>query len=253
MSNRDSDSRYENLGQLLNFHSQQWAKSFLHTSIPGIIVGFDRPTRRARVQIALNLLLTDESKAPMARPVLVDVPLGHPAGGNEISLPSIQPGDAAYISFSERGIEKFKATYEVSDPLESFFEERDAVIVATLGPLGVTPAGDGFCIQTLDGRTFVEVHEDHVRVRHEDTDVTISGRGVDADIDGQATIVASGNVTVESPKLQFVGDLEVTGDLEVGGSVNVGGPNLEHGGRDVGMAHTHSGVRPGAGFTGPPE
>ena len=57
-SNRDPDARYETLPQGVEFFGDQLLKR-VHTSLPGIVVSYNAATRRARVQPAVDLLLTN--------------------------------------------------------------------------------------------------------------------------------------------------------------------------------------------------
>lgn len=165
MSNRDPDARDEQLPQALAFHSRQWAKANLHTAIPGIIRAYDAPTKRARVQIALNMLLTDGTTK--ARPILLDVPVIHPSGGGLVCHINLVPGDGVWLIFSERGIQHFKRTYDVADPPKSYhFAETNAVAFPGFGALSITPASTtGLSIQTEDGQTSIVMTPGEITIR----------------------------------------------------------------------------------------
>ena len=127
MSNRDPLARYkDDLSQLLDFHTRQWLKGNVHTSIPGVVREYDSATKRARVQIGLNILLTDGAGS-MPRPVILDVPVLQPSAGGILEHFPVAPGDGVHLLFSERGIDAFKATYDIADPtLGKLFDESDA-------------------------------------------------------------------------------------------------------------------------------
>ena len=128
MSNRDPETRYgKSLSQALEFFFSQKIKEF-HTAIPGVVNAYEQTTKRARVQIGLNMRLTDgKSKA---RPIILDVPVCHPSGGGYVVHVPLRAGDGVLLVFSERGIENFKETFAVADPpVGSIMAERDAIAV----------------------------------------------------------------------------------------------------------------------------
>ena len=63
-------------------------------------------------------------------------------------------------------------------------------------------------------------------------------------------MLSDAGVVVVAPQVTISGFVVVDGDLTVRGELKVLG-KLQQGGRDVGAAHTHPGVEPGAGTTGP--
>ena len=158
MSNRNPDSSYDQLEQALSFCFSQEAKN-IHTSVPGVIQAYDPMTKRAEVQIALKTLIgTPEEHEAHDRPVILDVPILHPSGGGYVIHLPLAAGDAVMLLFAERGIEKFKTTFEISEPtMEAFFMERDAVAIPGFGAMEITPAGDGLTIQTEDGAQFIHI------------------------------------------------------------------------------------------------
>lgn len=191
MTNRNPDIAYRQLHQVLRFAFEQMCKD-LHTLIPGIVRKYDPSTKRASVQIALNMLVGDpENYKSMARPVIPNVPVIHPsAGGFTLNLP-IQIGDAVVLGFSERGIENFKTSFAVSDPtLEAFHAERDAVAFPGFGALEITPVQGGLSIQKNDGSQYILLNENgDITVQ---TTGTITLRGNSIRIEGTSdTLVVS--------------------------------------------------------------
>ena len=144
--NRDSDSRYENLSQGVPFFGSQLLKR-VHTSLPGIVQSYDAATRRARVQPAVDLLLTDGTSAQ--KPIILDVPVLWPTGGGyTLSLP-LDAGDAVMLLFAERDIQRFKETLAVGPPLSAdVMQIQHAVAIA------------GF----LAGRSYASVRRRHCAI-----------------------------------------------------------------------------------------
>lgn len=183
MTNRDKDSPYNRLSQALDFHFRQKIKN-LHTSIPGVVRSYNRRTKRASVQVAINMLLTDGSSMPRA--VLTNVPLaGEQYGGYAMNFP-VKAGDAVMLAFSERGLDQFKSTFGVSNPpSRAIMREQDAVIVGGFGSMELQPIDPptrGLSIQSEDGKTYISIDEDGIRIKAEridlDGDVYVDGERI---------------------------------------------------------------------------
>ena len=161
MSNRDPDAHYESLNQWFDFAALEWAKTYLHTVMPGIVESYDAATKRATVQPAINLLLNDEAGTTMAKPAIQNVPVAQTSGGGFLIQVPLKKGDAVLLFFSERGMDKFKETFEVADPLpNAFFDVRDAIAMPGFGAMEVTPVTTtGLSIQTEDGETYFKMEQ----------------------------------------------------------------------------------------------
>ena len=184
MTNRDPDQSYRRAESAIPFFVDQAIKGVC-TGAPGIIESYNPNTKRAVVQPALNRMVGSlEDAAPIRKPLISDVPVIHPSGGGYIVHIPLRKGDPVWLQFSERGIERFKETFEVSDPpLDSFYAERDAVAFPGFGALNITPAGTGLTMQTEDGVTFVELKPGSVRIEaanvhiESETTVIVSSQG----------------------------------------------------------------------------
>ena len=152
MSTRDPDARYENLTQVVEYWWSEKIKT-LHTDIPGIVRAYDPLTKRARIQPALHLLLTDGSE--VEKPPILDVPLRQTATGGHMVHQQVDEGDIVLLIFSERGLEKFKEVWTLAAPgLGAVMAERDAMAIPwgieTIAPVVET----GWVAQSADGITF---------------------------------------------------------------------------------------------------
>ena len=189
MSNINREENFDNFTTLLRFVLSQWAKSALHTTRPGLIESYDPVTRRARVRAGLRTVLTGEAPGEdgegMEPAVSVNVPVLWPFGGGVIMHFKLAEGDPVHLVFSERGLSEFKTTYELSTPDKTrFFSEADAVAIVGYGPLEIESAlEEGAVIQTYDGKTFIEVSGDKVRVKHGDQNVLLTDDGVTIEAD----------------------------------------------------------------------
>lgn len=261
MSNVNREHPRDRLGDLLEFVLAQWSKTNLHTAIPGLIETYEPETRRARVRIALRLVLTGDAPGQdgetMERSPAVNVPVVFPAGGGLSMFFPLEPGDAVLVVFSERGLTDFKTSFDLATPdVGRFFNESDAIALAGFGPLTLTPASQtGATLQTEDGRTFVEIEATRARLKHGDQQVDLDDAGMRADITGNAVVVASGNVdaeaggtaTLKARAIVLDGPTTVKDNLTVEGNVI---PTGTVDGVDV-STHIHpAGTPPGS--TGPP-
>ena len=195
MSNRDPDAHYESLNQWFDFAALEWAKTYLHTVMPGIVESYDAEKKRATVQPAINLLLNDEARTTMAKPAIQNVPVVQTSGGGFLIQVPLKKGDAVLLFFSERGMDKFKETFEVADPLpNAFFDIRDAIAMPGFGAMEVTPVTTtGLSIQTEDGETYyqngAERHDRDAKSQHEP-----GGRRARRRVAGVARLVCAGAV-----------------------------------------------------------
>lgn len=219
MSTRNPDADYDTPDQSIPYALEQWQK-LIHTAYPARVESYDPATRRASVFPLLDLVKTDGTT--VARAVIADVPVVQPhAGGLGVLMP-IKVGDVVQVLVSERGIERFKRTFERSVPEEGFHAEKDAIIQPGYGPLNVTPVDSAaISIQSDDGRVSVRVS-------------------------------LTDGVTVESPD-----GIVLDGDVRVTGSLAVEGTNVTHQNTNIGRTHRHRGkpatLPPPADFTGTPQ
>lgn len=161
MSCMDPEQEYTRLKDVIQFNILQSLKN-VHTATPGIIETFDKTTRTARIQIALNLVQTDRrclKKAP-----LVNVPVIEPFTQNVGILLPIKPGDPCWVMFSERGLQSWKRdktkTHDPSPP-EQYHAQADAVAIVGFGPSGISaPTQDGVSIQNRQASVIINVRED---------------------------------------------------------------------------------------------
>ena len=267
MSNVNREQPRDRLSDVLEFVLQQWAKASLHTAVPGLIETYDAETRRARIRIALRLVMTTETPGQdgeaMERAPLVNVPVIFPAGGGLTMLFPLQAGDPVLVVFSERGLTDFKTTHDLATPdAGHFFAETDAMALAGFGPLTLTPASQtGATLQTEDGDTYVEVEATRIRLYRGQQEVEVDDAKLRANIQGDIEAEASGDIdataggtaTVTAPNIVLDGRVRITGELTVEANTSVQGNIAVTGtvdGVDV-STHRHPAGNP-PGSTGPP-
>lgn len=260
MSARNPDADYQAPTQSIPFIVSQALKR-VYTSEPGRVVSYDAATKRARVQPALDVRLTQDAAAMLgmesiARPVLVDVPVLPIAGGGMVFHVPLAEGDMVALHYSRRGIEDFKRTYQVAvPPPEVKLAERDAWASPGFGSLrDFVPVSDGATIQTEDGKTYVEVHPDRIQARRGDEYVALAEGLLVINVQGDVALAVEGDVLAQAE-----GDVRITGgtvaidgDVEISGSLEVAGSGFKHKGRNVGAKHRHTAVKSGPSTSGPP-
>jgi hypothetical protein len=88
--------------------------SGIHTGAPGKIISYDPNTGRASVQPAIKYKVADGRV--LDAPVIVNVPVYFPSGGDaEITYP-VHQGDDCWLSFAERSIDDWLLGGESDDP-----------------------------------------------------------------------------------------------------------------------------------------
>lgn len=163
MSNINRYIPRDTLTHTLGFVLQQRLKD-VHTALPGTVETYDPEAKRARVQPAIRLLLTDGTTR--RRSPLINVPVVFPSGGGYTLLFPVEAGDTVLVVFSQRGLAAFKRAFEESDPtLGHLFDASDGVALPGFGALSVTPAtSTGAALQTEDGATSIRVDGDTVEI-----------------------------------------------------------------------------------------
>lgn len=163
MSNINRYIARDTLTHTLGFVLQQRLKD-VHTAMPGIVETYDADTKRARVQPAIRIALTDGTTT--RRSPLINVPVVFPSGGRYTLLFPVDAGDTVLIVFSQRGLAAFKRAFQEADPtLGHLFDPSDGVALPGFGALSVTPATrTGAALQTEDGATSVRIDGDDVEI-----------------------------------------------------------------------------------------
>ena len=196
----------------------------INTSMPGIVETFDALTRRARVRPALQVEVGGGHRDHV---YLLDVPVITPFGTEYGLTVDVQAGSVVQLVFSQRGIGLFKEAFENSPPDElGFFGLQDAVAVAGLGPLDLTPALPlGVAMQHVDGERYVGIDENGIYVISGGKLITIDagnpGPPGDVTIDGMNVTVTgvttvhidagTGDVTIEGANVTLTGLTTVNG------------------------------------------
>ncbi len=216
MSNLDPEKDYSNMTDAFKFILNQFKKS-LYSVIPGVIESYDQSSKRCRVKPAINIKKTDGTVEEQTE--VVNVPVVWPSGGGFTILSPLPEGTPVLIFFSQRGITKFKETFETEDPGKGVFAKEDAIVIPSFGGLSVSPAtANGICMQTEDGSNFIFVEDGDIEITAT-SKVTVNAPDIEANADtitANATDIianATTSVTITSPLTTINGNLTLTGNL----------------------------------------
>lgn len=110
------------------------ALSGVNTSMPGVVVTYDKNTRRAAVRPSLPKQLADGRSLPA--PEIVEVPvIWTTAGGATITMP-IRPGDGVLLHFSQRSTDGWLAGDNSAPDDPRMFDLTDAFATPGLSATG---------------------------------------------------------------------------------------------------------------------
>lgn len=226
------------------------ARADIWTAMPGEIISFDDGPMTCSVQVTLKIPVraADGSVRSMAIPPLVDCPVQFPAGGQGTLTFPVSAGDECLVVFASRCIDGWWQSGGLQELAERRMHDLSDGFVL-LGTRSRPRALPGFSrssvqLRSDDGATYIDLNPTSKKVR----------------------IVAPGGFDVVAPLATFSHAVTITGLLTfVGGMVgsaasgaaavfngvlNVVGKVMANGKR-VDDTHTHGGVQPGNGGSGP--
>lgn len=164
----------------------------LHTALPGIIEDIDFEKQTVSVQPAIQGVLVKTaadgtiSYQNVNLPLLKDVPVFFPRGGDYAITFPIKAGDECLVVFAERCIDSWWANGGIGPQIE--FRTHDLsdgfAIVGFSSVPNTIPSidSDKLQIRKLDGSTYIELSEDGIKLTT-DQDLV-------AEVDGDVTIDA---------------------------------------------------------------
>lgn len=177
----------------------------IQTAMPAVVRSYDAARRRAAVQPALKMVLTDGSLR--RRPPIADVPVIFPGSARALLHFPLQKGDAVMLVCSSRGMTRFKRALSETAPEERILSLQDAVALAGFGPAGgVTQlAGvDGPALQTVDGAAGVGIGGGDLRGTGEEVTVESTGGSVRVVGATEVTVEAATSITLRAPLIKLV-------------------------------------------------
>ncbi|MEL6237015.1 MAG: Gp138 family membrane-puncturing spike protein [Pseudomonadota bacterium] len=216
-------------------------QSGIWTAMPGIIQSFNASAVTATVQIAIKgVVHTPDGKAQFANmPLLVDVPVHFPRGGNCTLTFPVAKGDECLVVFAARCIDGWWQSGGVQAPMESRIHDLSDGF-AFVGFFSQATKISGISTSTAqlrsnDGSTYVEVDP--------------TGKIVN--------VVAPGGMNLTTPTVTISGVINVQNvnsaptAMSISGNTNFTGQVSANGHR-IDETHRHTGVTTGTGNTGTP-
>ena len=176
MTTRNPDVAREHLGRFARF---AWRSMMMDiwTSLPGLIDRYDPETKRADIEPALDLVMSDGSGS-RARQLVVDVPVIWPAPSGFVIQGPLDRGEPVLLLAAARDITAFKASFRRSVPGDPrLFSLIDSIAIAGFGEREITvPSGRGSAItvQTDDGETYIALEPDRIELRAGGSYITIT-------------------------------------------------------------------------------
>lgn len=220
------DDSEQNVGQRAQIDS---ALNNVHTCCPGVVDSFNPSTMTVEVVPALRKLYFPDGEAGvwMDLPMLVDVPVVVLSGGGFAITFPIQQGDECLLLFSERAIDNWHESGNVSELAHArahSLSDAFALVGVRSKPNVVTNYNtEELEIRSKDGQTRVRMNAAGWIHLEQGTDHIDLGGG---EIGMTATTI------------------RLNGQVVVSGDVTEGEVSLKH--------HVHSGVQSGGGTSGPP-
>ena len=212
------------------------AQKEMWTALPGSIVSYDASKQTAAVQTTVKARIADPKGGVdwVDVPVLVDCPILFPSGGGFTLTFPIVAGDECLVVFSSRCIDGWWQSSGVQIPPDLRIHSLSDGFVF-VGPrsqpkrITPSPSATAVEIRSDDHAVYIRITADH---------------DIEALTPGDASVTASGTITLTAPTVHVQGNLTVSGTIVAVDEVTGVGKNLS--------THTHGGVQTGGGTTGPP-
>ena len=218
----------------------------LWTALPAIVQKFNASKLTVEATVGIKMRVRSRDGKPPLRgavkdkdpwwwaevPLLVDVPVVFPSGGGFCLTFPLFPGDPVLVVFSCRSIDAHWQSGGVQPQAE----------------LRMHNLSDGFAIpghRTLPKMPEGAISESSVQLRSDDGQTYI-----ELTRDQLINVVTPGEMKISASKLTIEADLEVTAS-QVDFNGDGGNVAITANGKIIDDTHTHTGVQPGTGITGP--
>lgn len=192
------------------------------TSLPGVVTAFNPSNMTVSVQPTIQGVITDETggETKTDLPLLVDVPVQFPQGGNCIMTFPISPGDECLVVFASRHIDAWWQSGGVQAPMSARMHNLS----------------DGMAVMGFHSvpRVPVSINTGSVQLRD-----TSGSTSITLDPNSQMVeIKAPGGLNIIAPIVNVNGQILATGDVKAA--------NISL------LTHRHLGVSTGSGTSGTP-
>ena len=265
----DSRERYEDLQETIKAAIRA-AQVELWTALVCMVVSYDDSALTVSCQPTAQgiQMMQNGTAANVTLPVLVDVPVCFPRGGNCTLTFPIQVGDECLVVFSSRCIDNWWALGGVQATTDLRIHSLSDGL-AIFGPFSQKTKISGVSGSTArltgnDGQTYIEldstnqnvnvVGANHVNL-HGVAQVNVNSANV--------YLTGTSGITLTAPTVTVDGNLQVNGGINLtghmsgsSGTINIDGAvtasgNITGSGTSL-HTHEHSGVQTGGGTSGPP-
>lgn len=232
-----------------------------HTSIPAIVESFDPATQMIECVPVIRSRIKDidGNVETVDRPKLVKVPLITPyvhVLGFSFTLP-IQPGDTCLLMFSERGLDYWQETGEISDPPEDTGARIHDITdgIAAFGPIAKPNAIEDYqtdsteqrnrdrtsSVQLWDAKSEWRIKTGSHITQHESGDVdTKATANKNTGIDGDENTKTTGKVSRINESDEHIETTGTVKKVSDGESIEWGGARLIK--KATGVFEIHSDV-----------
>lgn len=215
--------------------------SGIFTAIPALVIESVLEEQRLIVKPSVKQKFKDGTSEEY--PAFLNVPLMFPASSTTAFTFPVKKGDTVLLIFSQRGITKFKALDQKDRLVDAedfrMFDKRDAVAIPGLFPFKTN-------LNNPKKR----------KLAHSTTDCVLA-HNIGTDQEAEVRIKPNGEIQMTSPvKVKMTAPAtEINGNLTVDGTVAATGVVSSDSDVTAGAisltTHTHGGVTPGGGVTGP--
>jgi len=209
--------------------------------LPAKVIDYDRVRNRARVEIMIQIVASDNKVAARAQISAVPV-LQLGAGGFVISFP-VAKGDTGWLLANDRDISNFLETMDTAIPNTYRMKKfSDAIFIPDQITSTTDPADvDNLVIQKTDGTVKITFTDDSINIdTANEVNVTTEHATITANIEAtitspEVTVAASTSVTLDTPLTTMTGDATINGSLQVDTDFTVDGDAAlgGSGGKDI--------------------
>lgn len=211
--------------------------------MPGIIQSFNASAITATVQIAIKgIVHTPDGKAQFVNmPLLVDVPVHFPRGGNCTLTFPVAKNDECLVVFAARCIDGWYQSGGIQPPMEPRIHDLSDGF-AFVGFFSQATKISGISTSTAqlrsnDGSTYVEINPSGQIVN------VVAPGGINLTTNGKIVLSAGTEIDLTTPNTNVSGNISGgtggSGNAHFNGSVTATGEGTFNGGHTV-SGHTHT-------------
>ena len=191
MADKKTNVKDMSWGTILEKTFNNFSTDKIHTAVPAQVVSFDADKRTISAQIVIKTLLVDNTTIDI--PVIEDVPVIFPGGGEFELTYEILPDSYVLLIFSQRAIDQWLASGGIVNPLRTRkFAYTDAIAIPGILPIpdaeSTAPvASSSIQLRSKDGSVAISVKSDSIKLDNSSGTVELKSSG-QVDINGNLTI-----------------------------------------------------------------